>query len=923
MLPSAPASPACRAPDGILYEVGDDVIKKWFEIVTDHRISLRERMFRIVSSICMIAMIFTLPMGKSALNIALLILGLAAMALIVKFSIRRKRIQTGATAITVLLLTLFPITFFSAGGFYSGVPEWFVLCFIYVCITLLGRRRNIFLGLCIAETMLCYGIAYYYPDIVMENPLASSFFDSAFSMIMVGLLTSVLLMFLNRMYEEENALTQQQKKEIEELNRAENNFFSSMSHEIRTPINTIIGLNEIILREDISEEVAENARNIQGASKLLLTLINDILDISKIKSGKMEIVNVSYETGALFSEIVNMIWIKAKEKGLEFKLHVDPSIPSMLCGDEVRIKQVLINLLSNAVKYTSEGSVTLSIRCERRAVNRVRVWYTVEDTGQGVKKENIPYIFNAFRRVDEEKNRYIEGTGLGLSIVQQLVELMGGEISVNSVYTKGSTFIVMLEQDIVDEQELGAFTLASRARVHEGEAYQQSFEAPDAHILVVDDNDMNLMVVKKLLAETKIQIDTASSGAECLRLAQTHRYDCILMDHLMPEMDGIQCLHALRVQPAGLCQDVPVVALTANAGSDNQLLYRKEGFSGYLAKPVSGALLEAAVLSVLPRGLVQLNEEARQSDIEKDILIFEQSQRRSILVTTDSVCDLPESLRQEFGIAVCPYYVCTDDGRFLDVEELNPDELLMHIAGGGTGYSQPPEVEDYERFFAGKLTEAQNIIHITMAKHVSEGYENAREAAKSFENVTVVDSGHLSSSMGLAVLCAAYMAEHHASKEEIVETVERMERFISSAFIINSTHMMCQAGRISKKIQILCDALLLHPILVLKKSRMTVDRMEVGNFTHVAKKYIRAALQDTGNIDRRILFITYSGMEAKKIQYIQNLVQQYCPFEKVYLQKASSAIASNCGPDSFGLLFMRKDEAGPPFFQSPNQDGAA
>ncbi len=448
---------------------------------------------------------------------------------------------------------------------------------------------------------------------------------------MVGLLTCVLLLFLNRMYEEENALTQQQKKEIEELNRAENHFFSSMSHEIRTPINTIIGLNEIILREDISDEVVENAKNIQGASKLLLTLINDILDISKIKSGKMEIVNVSYETGALFSEIVNMIWIKAKEKGLEFKLQVDPSIPSMLCGDEVRIKQILINLLSNAVKYTSEGSVTLSIRCERQTFNRVRVWYAVEDTGQGVKKENIPYIFNAFRRVDEEKNRYIEGTGLGLSIVKQLVELMGGEISVNSVYTKGSKFIVMLEQDIVDEKELGTFTLASRSRVHEGESYQQSFEAPDAHILVVDDNDMNLTVVSKLLAETKVQIDTASSGAECLKLTQNHHYDCILMDHMMPEMDGIECLHALRVQPGGLCQDVPVVALTANAGSDNQLLYRKEGFSGYLAKPVSGALLEAAVLSILPKELVRLNEEVRQSDIDKDILIFEQVKRRSIL----------------------------------------------------------------------------------------------------------------------------------------------------------------------------------------------------------------------------------------------------------------------------------------------------
>ncbi|MCI8970029.1 MAG: DegV family EDD domain-containing protein [Oscillibacter sp.] len=899
------------------------MIKKWFDIITDHRISLRERMFRIVTGICMIAIAFTLPMGRSIWNILIMVASLIAIAVIVKFSIRKKRIQMGATAIAVLLLTLFPVTFFSAGGFYSGVPEWFVLCFIYVCITLQGRRRAVFFGLCTAETMLCYSTAFYFPEVATSNANHNALFDSALSMIMVGLLTSVLLMFLNRMYEEENALSQRQKKEIEELNQAENHFFSSMSHEIRTPINTIIGLNEIILREDISDEVAENARNIQGASKMLLSLINDILDISKIKSGKMEITNVSYETGALFSEIVNMIWIKAKEKGLEFKLHVDSSIPSMLCGDEVRIKQVLINLLNNAVKYTSEGSITLSVRCERQGLNRVRVWYSVEDTGQGVKKENIPYIFNAFRRVDEERNRYIEGTGLGLSIVQQLVELMGGEISVNSVYTRGSTFIVRLDQDIVDEKELGTFTLASRARVHDGEPYQQSFEAPDAHILVVDDNDMNLMVVTKLLAETKIQIDTASSGAECLRLTQNHHYDCILMDHLMPEMDGIQCLHALRVQPAGLCQDVPVVALTANAGSDNQLLYRKEGFSGYLAKPVSGALLEAAVLSILPKGLVQLNEAARQSDVEKDILIFEQAQRRSILVTTDSVCDLPESLRKEFGISICPYYVSTDEGRFLDEQEMQPDELLLHIAAGRKGVSQPPEVEDYERFFAEKLTEAQNVIHITMAQHVSKGYQNALEAAKSFENVTVVDSGHLSSSLGLSVLCAAYMAEHHGSKEDILEMVRRMEHFISSAFIINSTHMMCQSGLLSKRIQILCDALLLHPVLELRKSRMVVGRMEIGSFSHVAKKYVRKTLQDTGNIDRRILFITYSGMDEKRLQYIQSLVQQYCPFERVYLQKASSAIASNCGPGSFGLLFMRRDDASLPFLQIPNRDGAA
>ena len=896
------------------------MLKKWLEIIFDHRISLRERMFRVVTGICMVALFIILPMGKKPLNWLVLAVSLISISAIVKVSIQKKSIHRGATAISVLLLLLFPFSFFTAGGFYSGMPEWFVLCFIYISLTLIGRRKAVFFLICTAETLLCYYIAFYFPQFAAHNTQHHSFFDSATSVILVGTLTSVLLLFLTRLYDEENELSKQQKKEIEELNKAENHFFSSMSHEIRTPINTIIGLNEIILRGEISEEVAENARNIQGASKMLLTLINDILDLSKIKSGKMEIINVSYETGALFSEIVNMIWIKAKEKGLEFRLHVDSSIPSMLCGDEVRIKQVLINLLNNAVKYTSEGSITLSARCERIALNRVRVWYSVEDTGQGVKKENIPYIFNAFKRVDEGKNRHIEGTGLGLSIVHQLVSLMGGEISVNSVYTKGSTFLVMLEQDIVDDHELGTFTLASRAKIHEGEQYHQSFEAPEARLLVVDDNEMNLKVVRKLLSDTKVQIDTALSGAECLKLTQYQHYDVILMDHLMPEMDGIECLHALRVQPAGLCQNVPVIALTANAGSNNQLLYRKEGFSGYLAKPVSGALLEAAVLSILPKELVKIQEEESQAEIGKDILIFEQAKRLSLIITTDSVCDLPESLIREFGISVCPYYVCTEEGRFLDNLELSPDELLAHIARGKSGYSQPPDVEDYERFFAEKLTEAQNIIHITMAKHSSQGYYNAMEAAKSFENVTVLDSGHLSSSMGLSVLYAASMAENHVPKAEIVKTVKRLRHYISSAFIIDSTHMMCQAGKISKRIQILCDALLFHPVIVLRKSKMVVGGLKMGDFSHVARRYIRRTLMNRADIDRRILFITYAGMSKEQLQRIQTLAQQYCPFERVYLQKASSAIACNCGPGSFGLLFMKKNDALISFSEASKQN---
>lgn len=353
---------------------------------------------------------------------------------------------------------------------------------------------------------------------------------------------------------------------------------------------------------------------------------------------------------------------------------------------------------------------------------------------------------------------------------------------------------------------------------------------------------------------------------------------------------------------------MPVTALTANAGSDDKLLYQKEGFSGYLAKPVSGALLEAAVLSILPKELVKLSEDTDLTEIGKDILIFERAQRRSIMVTTDSVCDLPETLKKQFGISVCPYYVCTDQGRFLDEIELKADEILSHTSAGKTGHSEPPSVADYERFFAEKLTESQNVIHITMAKHASQGYYNALEAARSFENVTVLDSGHLSSGMGLAVLYAAQMAEEHVTKPEIVKTVKDLRRYISSSFIIDSTHMMCQAGQIHKRVQVICDALLLHPVIVLRKSKMVVGGVGMGDFMHVARRYVRRTFINTRSIDRRILFITYAGMDTKKLQYIQYLVKQYCPFERIYLQKASPAIASNCGPGSFGLLFMKKNE---------------
>lgn len=886
------------------------MIKRYISKIMDYEVDLQERMFRLISGIGIIALILmvvvSLISGENIENLIVLFVCLVYVITVVSNSLAKKRIERGAVLIALFLLILCPVNFFTAGGMEGGTPLWFGFFFVYISLTLHGTGRRILYVISIIATFACYYIAYFNPEFVIQHTKPVAYLDSAITTVVVGSLTSFMIWFQNHIYREENRITQKQKQEIEELNEAENHFFSSMSHEIRTPINTIIGLNEMNLRSAVTEEVVENSRNIQGASKMLLTLINDILDMSRLESGRMEIINVSYETGVFFSDIINMIWIKAQEKGLEFHLDIDASMPSQLYGDEVRIKQVLINLLNNAVKYTRQGSITLSVRCERKSLNRVCVYYSVEDTGEGIKQEDIPTLFSVFKRVEEEKNRHIEGTGLGLSIVKQLVNLMGGEVTVNSVYTKGSTFLVTLEQGIVDERALGTFTLDSRVRMENHKQYKQSFEAPKAHLLIVDDNEMNLVVAKKLLRDTRIQIDTASGGEECLKLTLNRHYDGILMDHLMPGMDGIECLHAIRAQTAGMCRDVPVIALTANAGSENQLLYKNEGFKGYLPKPVNGALLEAAVMNILPQELVILGEEPVQADIGKDVIVFDEKTRDLLMITTDSVSDLPAELMEQMGICVCPSYILTEKGRFVCGRELDTDGLLNHMEQGGECVSQAPQVEDYVNFFAEKLTEAQNIIHIAMAKDTGEEYGYAKEAAKSFENVTVLDSGCLTSGQGLLALFAANMALHNAPLEEIVEQVQEFRNRISCSFIVSNTGRLYLAGRISKKIHTLSETMMMHPLITLRKSKMTVSKLFTGSFAHVTGRYIRSTFKHPENIDKRILFITYVGMDRQSLENIQKTIQKYCSFERVYLLQASSSIASNCGAGTLALTFIRK-----------------
>ncbi len=399
--------------------------------------------------------------------------------------------------------------------------------------------------------------------------------------------------------------------------QAKSLFLSNMSHEIRTPINAVLGMNEMILRECSDEQLLLYAENIQSAGKTLLFLINDILDMSKIESGKMEIVPVEYDVGDLLMDLWNVIYLRAQEKGLGIRFHIAPDTPRILFGDDVRIKQIVTNLLTNAVKYTPQGGVEMNVSCRREAEGEISLILSVKDTGIGIREEDMGKLFESFQRLDEKKNRNIEGTGLGMSITMSLLKLMGGNMEVESVYQKGSTFTVTIPQKVMREEPAGEFEEIRKRKKQVRGGGKKSFEAPEASVMVVDDNTMNRSVFQALLKRTKVKITAVASGRECLELVKKEKYHIIFMDHMMPEMDGIETLHAMREIADCPNEETPVIALTANAIAGAKEMYMKEGFTDFMTKPIEGELLEKMVAEYLPGELVKYVEETKEETMEE------------------------------------------------------------------------------------------------------------------------------------------------------------------------------------------------------------------------------------------------------------------------------------------------------------------
>ncbi|MCR5651980.1 MAG: response regulator [Lachnospiraceae bacterium] len=387
-------------------------------------------------------------------------------------------------------------------------------------------------------------------------------------------------------------------KEASDANNAKSAFLSHMSHEIRTPINAILGMNEMILQDSREEEITEYASSIRSAGSNLLNIVNDILDLSKIEAGKMSIIPVEYELYSVINDLYNVVRLRAMDKGLSVKLDIDPEIPSVLFGDETRIKQVVTNLLTNAVKYTEKGTVTLSIKRIAAVEDSVMLRVQVKDTGIGIRPEDMEKLFDEYERFDELRNRTIEGTGLGLAITTDLLRLMGSRLKVESTYGEGSVFGFDIEQDVRNKEPIG--DLSEKFNKKTVRKYRVRFTAEDARILVVDDSAVNLSVVVNLLKKTKIGVDTAQSGEDALRLIGENEYDLIFLDHLMPVMDGNETLKRMNALENNLSKNSPVICLTANASSTARDEYIKAGYRDYLPKPVSLKDLEDMLFSYIP-----------------------------------------------------------------------------------------------------------------------------------------------------------------------------------------------------------------------------------------------------------------------------------------------------------------------------------
>ena len=579
--------------------------------------------------------------------------------------------------IVVIFMFLFPIMFFKSGGYKGGMPSFYIFGILFTIFMLEGWLMFFCVWLELIIYIFTIGIAYYYPDTVIWFQSEKEIVVDVLTGVVVSSASLGVAMYLHfRIYKKQQIFLSQAREEAMEANRAKSTFLANMSHEIRTPINVMLGMNEMILRESESREVVQYAKSVERAGNYLLSLINNILDITRIESKKLDIIEEKFSLRQLVQEVCLIGAKQAEAKNLEFVVDVEETLPKYLEGDALHIKQVILNLINNAVKYTKKGKVFLEVCQEEKQIS-----FSVKDTGIGIKKEDMEALFDMFMRADIKRHRNIEGSGLGLTIAKELCEQMGGHIQAESIYGKGSNFTVYFPLKDAGTEKIGQW------KVVEGEPVQEKrkkFFASEAQILLVDDSEQNIQVITSLLRRTGVQLDTAASGFECIEKVRNKKYHLIFLDYMMPEMDGIETFHRLKKEVNG--QSVPVIALTADVSTGIHQHFLSEGFSDYLSKPVMWGKLEELLLQWLPAELVSMKNGAGEdwNITEKQLLDLKQKLKKWDIELSEGLRLLSGSISQYRKLAelFVEYYMPNKEQLARSFERLqNTQKEIKNMTG--------------------------------------------------------------------------------------------------------------------------------------------------------------------------------------------------------------------------------------------------
>lgn len=880
-------------------------IHKFFVKCFGRENELRERLFRFLlfvgTCVGIISVVESVVLGSDILYVIPLMVFMVLMAGALVYIMKNVKAKWTAVTLAILLeMVVLPAMFFTKGAIDSGVAVWLIAPFIYVFLVFSGKTLVVLSCLFTLNDLVIYLIAYMKPHLLLHlESRGGVFFDSLYSVIVVGLGAGFILRFQVEIFETERAVAVAQKEEIEKLSNSKEKFFASMSHELRTPINSIVGLNEMILRNADNPKVQEYAEDIRQVSRMLLNLVNDILDFSQIEMKQMEIMENPYDTREMFQEAVDMMSVRMQEKGLEFQVEIDDKLPRKLIGDKKRLQQILLNILTNAVKYTKEGSVTLTAYGEEVAEDEMKLIFSVSDTGVGIKKEDLEFLYDIFKRVGNSASSQIEGSGLGLSITKQLVSLMGGEIKVDSIYTKGATFTVIVTQNVEDATPIGNATIEAKEKQQK---YVPSFQAMEARILIVDDSLVNIKVLSRMLEETKVQIDTALSGEQCLEMTKQKTYHVILLDNRMPGISGAETCVAIRAQENGLCKNSEILLCTAESIVETERIVEEYHFNGYVEKPIVGKKIEKTLLKHLPEELIeQCQEEALPTENASKLF---RKRKKKLCITTDCICDVPEEILEQYGVRVMYLYIQTSCGRYADNKEIDVESLKQYLAGRTDMVKAvSATMEEFEEFFADRLTEAEEIVHISMAKNVGATYSSAVAAAQGFDHVQVIDAGQISCGQGLLVIGAAQYLSRGASKEQLLAYIEERKEKIASSFIMENTKAFGGHGYTDSFVMNLLERFHMHPALAMRHSHLKVVFMHRGKMERAWKEFIRKNIGRRRKVNPDVLFISHAGCTAEQLEFLKSEIQKYVQFKHVIVQRTSVSTTCNAGLYTIGVGF--------------------